>query len=306
MILRPDFTVPFVRLHMDAGAGTARFVYCGPVWRRQVAGSDRPREFLQAGFEIFEAGDPAAGDAEVLALILDALGGAPVDLVTGDLGLVLAAIAALATSPARKAALRRHVWRPARFHALLRQFGEEHGEARARRATLLAAEAEGRTRTLVGAGTAVGVRGADEVLARVAHLAEEATTPPLDPGEVARIEAVLAVGGPAPGAVGELRGLARGVPGLAAAVDRLEARLAAFAARGLRTDDLRFEASFGRTSLEYYDGMVFGALPRERDDLPPVASGGRYDALTRVLGGGAGIPAVGGIVRPEALVALCG
>ncbi|HET9067510.1 MAG TPA: ATP phosphoribosyltransferase regulatory subunit, partial [Amaricoccus sp.] len=143
-------------------------------------------------------------------------------------------------------------------------------------------------------------------LARVAHLAEEAATPPLDQGEVARIEAVLAVSGPAPAAVGELRGLARGVPGLAAAVDLLEARLAAFAARGIRPEALRFEASFGRTSLEYYDGMVFGALPRGRDDLPPLASGGRYDALTRVLGGGAGIPAVGGIVRPEALVALAG
>ena len=97
------------------------------------------------------------------------------------------------------------------------------------------------------------------------------------------------------------------VPGAnKAAVDRLEARLAAFAARGIRPEALRFEASFGRTSLEYYDGMVFGAMPRGRDDLPPVASGGRYDTLTRVLGAGQGIPAVGGIIRPEALVALCG
>ena len=64
--------------------------------------------------------------------------------------------------------------------------------------------------------------------------------------------------------------------------------------------------AFGRTSLEYYDGLVFGAMPRGRDDLPPVASGGRYDTLTRVLGAGRAIPAVGGIIRPEALVALCG
>ena len=112
MMLRPDFTVPIVRLHMDAGAEPARYVYCGPVWRRQESGSDRPREYLQAGFEVFEAGDPAAHDAEVLALIVEALGDAPVDLVTGDLGLVLAAIDALDTSAARKAALRRHVWRP--------------------------------------------------------------------------------------------------------------------------------------------------------------------------------------------------
>ena len=33
-----------------------------------------------------------------------------------------------------------------------------------------------------------------------------------------------------------------------------------------------------------------------------VASGGRYDALTTVLGSGRAIPAVGGIIRPDALV----
>ena len=123
MMLRPDFTVPIVRLHMDAGtnggAEPARYAYCGPVWRRQEWGSDRPREYLQAGLEIFAAGDPAAADAEVMALVVEALGDAPVDLVTGDLGLVLAAIDALDTTDARKAALRRHVWRPARFRALL-------------------------------------------------------------------------------------------------------------------------------------------------------------------------------------------
>ena len=40
--------------------------------------------------------------------------------------------------------------------------------------------------------------------------------------------------------------------------------------------------------------------------LPPVASGGRYDALTAVLGQGKSIPAVGGIIRPNLVVALKG
>ena len=202
MMLRPDFTVPIVRLHMDAGAEPARYVYCGPVWRRQEFGSDRPREYLQAGFEVFEGGDAAAHDAEVLALIVEALGDAPVDLVTGDLGLVLAAIDALDTSAARKAALRRHVWRPARFHALLQRFGEGHGAARAARTELLAVAAAGGTDALVAAaGVSVGKRQAGEVSARVGRLAEEAATPPLAPSDVARIEAVLAVEGAAPEAL---------------------------------------------------------------------------------------------------------
>ncbi|MFO1210740.1 MAG: ATP phosphoribosyltransferase regulatory subunit [Amaricoccus sp.] len=307
MMLRPDFTVPIVRLHMDAGAETARYVYCGPVWRRQDAGSDRPREFLQAGFEVFEAGDPAAGDAEVLALILDALGGAPVEVVTGDLGLVLAAIDALETSASRKAALRRHVWRPARFHALLHRFGDGHAAAQASRAELLAAQARGDVPALVAAaGAAVGLRAAEEVEARAAHLAAEAATPPLAPDQVEGLEAVLAVEGSATEALDALAALARRFAGLDAAVGRHAARLDALAGHGVAADGLRFEGSFGRTTLEYYDGFVFGALPRGRADLPPIASGGRYDALTRVLGRGRSIPAVGGIVRPEALLALGG
>lgn len=300
MLLRPDFTLPIVRLHMDGGAAPARYVYCGPVWRRQEFGSDRPREYLQAGFELFEAGDPAAQDAEVLALILQALGDAPVEVVTGDLGLVLAAIDALETTEARKAALRRHLWRPHRFQALLARYGEGHAAATAARARLLEAAALGFTPTLIAeAGAPVGLRSGEDVAARVARLAEEAATPPLAPAEVARIAAVLAVRGDAAEALARLRGLAA-----AAAVDRLEARLDAFAARGIDPRRLRFEAGLGRTSLEYYDGFVFAAAARARADLPAIASGGRYDALTRALGAGQGIPAVGGMVRPEALLAL--
>jgi ATP phosphoribosyltransferase regulatory subunit len=307
LLLRPDFTVPIVRLHMDAGAAPARYVYCGPVWRRQEAGSDRPREYLQAGLEIFDTGDPAATDAEVIALIAEALAPAPVDFVTGDMGLVLAAIDALDTGAARKAALRRHVWRPARFHALLAGFATGHAAAAHARADLIAAAAAGRVQELIAAaGAPVGLRGADEVAARVVRLAEDLAAPALDPAAAERIEAVLAVRGTCTEALARLRALARATAGLAPAVERFAARLDALAARGLDPARLPFEASFGRTTLEYYDGFVFGAVARDRPDLPPIASGGRYDALTRALGGGRGIPAVGGIVRPEALVALCG
>ena len=67
-------------------------------------------------------------------------------------------------------------------------------------------------------------------------------------------------------------------------------------------DKLDFEASYGRTSMEYYDGFVFGFYSEARPDLPPVASGGRYDALTQRLGQGKSIPAVGGVIRPDILL----
>ncbi len=307
MMLRPDFTVPIVRLHMAGGSLPARYVYCGPVWRRQEAGSSQPREYLQAGIEVFDGADAAACDAEVLALIVEALGSAPVKIVTGDIGLVLAAIDALATSPVRRAALRRHVWRPARFRALLERYGVRHGTFAERRADLLAAEAEGRIpEVIAAAGAPVGLRSAEEIAARVTRLAAEAATPPLDPRAVAGLEAVLALRGSSVDVLAELREIARDMPALVPAADRLAARLDAFAARGIAPESLAFEASFGRTSLEYYDGFVFGAFAPGRPDLPPIASGGRYDALTQVLGQGRRVPAVGGIVHPEALLALAG
>lgn len=305
MMLRPDFTVPIVRLHMAEGAEPARYAYCGPVWRKQEAGSKRAREYLQAGFELFESGDPAAGDAEVMALIARALEGAPVEFVTGDMGLILAAIDALATSEARKAALRRHVWRPAKFHALLRRYGTEHAGLVERRAALILARDEGRLPEMAAAaGPAIGLRLFEDIEGRAERLAIEAATPPLSAGEVELLEAVLGIEAPSGAALPRLRALASGLPGLGAAVDRFEARLDALARAGIDAGGLPFQASFGRTALEYYDGFVFGAVAPGRPDLPAIANGGRYDALTRVLGGGRGIPAVGAIIRPEALVAL--
>jgi ATP phosphoribosyltransferase regulatory subunit len=88
------------------------------------------------------------------------------------------------------------------------------------------------------------------------------------------------------------------LPAIGPAVDRFAERLAALAARGIDTGSLPFEASHGQSTLEYYDGFVF-SFHADRPGWPAVASGGRYDVLTAVLGQGRSIPAVGGILRPE-------
>lgn len=307
MMLRPDFTVPVVRLHMAHGAEPARYAYAGPVWRAQEIPGDRPREYLQAGFELFGGADRATADAEIFALIRD-LAGSDAPLVeTGDMGVLAAVVDGLETSEARRAALRRHLWRPARFRQLLDRFGAGHEVETARhRAVLEAAARDGPTALIGGAGRHVGLRGTGEIAARLARLAEEARTPPIPAGKVALIEHVLAVSAPMAEALGTLRGLEHsgsGLTGLGAACDRIEARMDALSARGVDAARLPFATSFGRTTLEYYDGFVFGMSAEGRPDLPPIASGGRYDRLTEVLGGGAGIPAIGAIIRPEALIA---
>ena len=86
------------------------------------------------------------------------------------------------------------------------------------------------------------------------------------------------------------------MPAISDAVARIEARFAAIGDHGIDPARVIFDASHGRTNMEYYDGFTFSFLAN-RASWSPVASGGRYDALTRVLGKGREIPAVGGIIR---------
>ena len=301
MMLRPDFTVPVVQAHMQGGAEPARYCYAGPVFRKQTQA--RAREYLQVGFELFAREDAAQADAEVFALFADLLRGHDLRPVTGDIGILKAAVAGLDTSAERKAALMRHIWRPRRFRALLERMGGQGPLAQAR-AALVADLARAPAATLIAdAGQIVGLRGEVEIAARIERLIADAATPLIPRAQVAALEAVLALEAPAPEALSALR--ATGWDALRPALDRLEARLDALSKAGLDVASLPFEASFGRTTMEYYDGFVFGFVSA-RADLPPVATGGRYDALTAVLGQGRAIPAVGGVIRPETLAALEG
>jgi ATP phosphoribosyltransferase regulatory subunit len=289
MMLRPDFTVPVVEAHMAEGAEPARYCYLGEVFRKQEGAAEgRAREFLQVGYEVFDRTQPARADAEVFALFSRLLAGQGLRAAIGDIGLLRAAVQGLPLSDRRRAALMRHLWRPVRFRALLERF---------------AAPARARV-PVVTEAPLLGLRGADEVAERLAWLAEDALEPPLDRGLVAALDRLLAVAGPADAAEGRLAALVADLPWIEPAVARFAERLALLAAHGSDPAALEFEASFGRTALEYYDGFVFGLSAPNRPDLPPVASGGRYDALTAVLGQGRSIPAVGGVIRPGVLAML--
>nr|WP_184009859.1 ATP phosphoribosyltransferase regulatory subunit [Rubricella aquisinus] len=304
-MLRPDFTVPVVEMHTAMGQEPARYCYAGPVWRRQEPGSDRPTEYRQVGYELFDRGDEAAADAEVFALIAAALHGRGLTVATGDMGVLRAAVSALDISERRRAALMRHIWRPARFRKLVERFAAPMAMTEARARLLDAArEGEGAVAALIKQAAPVqGVRARAEIIARAMALKEASEEPPLTAADRALLDQVTGLAGTVASAAGAVRAMARAHAGMDAAADRLTRRAAALAARGLDPATLPFAAQFGRTTLEYYDGFVFGFVDEARPDLPPIASGGRYDALTAALSGGAGIPAVGGIIRPEVLLA---
>ncbi len=287
MMLRPDFTVPVVQMHMRNGAEPARYCYLGEVFRKQDHGDTRPEhprdnEYLQAGFELF-ARDPDA-DAEVFALFHSILKPLDLQATMGDMDLLMDAVRALPLSGARRAALLHHIWRPKRFAKALARFAAPSAPRRFE----------------ASAAPWNGLRSREEMQARIARLQADAAETPLPAIWTERLQRLFTVDAPAPQALADLRALATEIPDIAEAVDRLARNLALLSARGIDVGAIRFDASHGRHTMEYYDGMTFSFVAPGRADWPPVASGGRYDALAAVLGQAQGrsIPAVGGIIRP--------
>ena len=291
VMLRPDFTVPVVQMHMDGGAEPARYCYLGEVFRKQDSGDTRPlhprdNEYLQAGFELFSR-NPLA-DAEVFALFHRMLAPYGLQAVTGDMGLLLDAVRGLPLPDARRDALLHQIWRPGRFGRLLDRF---------------ARPAQPRT---FPAPTSqwTGLRDEAEMADRMARLEADAQTPPLDPADAAQLQRLFTLRSRASDVVARLAEWQRHMPNIADAVARIDARVRAIAAAGIDPETLVFDASHGRANMEYYDGFTFTFTAPGQSDWPPVASGGRYDALTAILGKGRRIPAVGGIIRPGLLAEM--
>lgn len=292
VMLRPDFTVPVVQMHMQDGAEPARYCYLGEVFRKQDQGDTRPEnprdnEYLQAGFEMFSR-DPDA-DAELFALFHSILAPLKLEATMGDMDLLLDAVSGLPLSPVRRAALTHHIWRPKRFERMLERFSHPT------KARVFA----------VNDAPWTGQRSPEEMDERIARLEADTAEKPLPAIWRERLHRLFSVAGPAPAALDELRVLADHIPAIAEAVERLAARLKALTERGIDPATVRFDASHGRRTMEYYDGMTFTFASAGHPNWPPVASGGRYDALTAVLGQGDAIPAVGGIIRPGLVAALC-
>jgi ATP phosphoribosyltransferase regulatory subunit len=295
-MMRPDFTVPIVERHMTEGAEPARYTYNGPVWRMQDAGSTRATEFVQVGFELFDRTNPADSDAEVFALFAEILPKS-LTVTTGDVGLLQSVIGALKTSDRRRAALMRHLWRPTRFANLLEKFAQPVVDE-TRTNLLAAADKIGVDAMMENAGKFIGLRSGSEITARIAGLKADQKTAPISAEEVAVVNALLAIDTTAASALLELQTLQGAMPEIAKSVSIFARRLDALDQRSVDVNALAFKGSYGLTSMEYYDGFVFGFT----DGKNVVASGGRYDAMTAVLGTGREIPAVGGVIRPDALI----
>lgn len=307
LALRPDFTIPVARAHIDSGAAAGRYAYEGKAFRAAPAGSARAEEFLQIGVETFGGDDAAAADVEVVGLAwrsAAAGGRSDLSLILGDIALFAAFIDSLALAPALAARLKRLFTRPRLLQAELDRAGEASDEAAARLVNPLegvpAGEGEAALRrlwTLAGIEP-VGGRPTEEIVRRLADRAEAARMPPLTVAEAEAVRRFLAVSDAPEAALAAIGALAGPAPGaLEAALAVWRRRLAGLAAQGVPADRITLTAAFGR-AFGYYDGLVFEVRSAALGEARPVAAGGRYDSLPARLGAPSAQGAVGCMVRP--------
>ena len=309
LCLRPDLTIPTCKWQVESGNPyPARLCYHGLAFRHRSG--DGPSQFYQAGAELLGLQDRAAGDVEMMTLAVDALraaGLADFEMKIGDLGLFATLVDALDVPAQWRGRLKRHFWRSGYFEALL-----------ARMVSGAMNEAERAIDALHGLGlmdlkpaiealidkegdAPLGGRTREEIIERLTIQASDGAAPRLDASVADTITRMLAVSGPASGALEQIRTLTKSV---AAKMEKplaaMETRLAALKALGVDPGSVRFVAHFGR-NLEYYTGFVFEFWTR--GGIIEIAGGGRYDTLLESLGAPRGTTAVGCAIRSERLLA---
>lgn len=306
--LRPDFTIPAARLHIESGRAGGRYYYEGKAFRAAPRGREAYEEFLQIGLEAFEADDPPLADAAMAGLAWRAaLAGGREDLTLlfGDVALFGAFLAQMGLAAPLAARLQAVFSRPWRLERELTGAAEATGEAPAgglRGLLLGLSEAQGgavleEIWALAGVEP-VGHRSAGEIVRRLAARAEVGAGPRLSGAEAAMLRRYLGIDG-APqaslAAVASLCGADH--PALAAAMAGWERRLDAMAKARAPADRMRLSTAFGR-GFGYYDGVLFEVRSAGLGEDEPVAAGGRYDSLPARLGHPRTTGAVGCMVRP--------
>jgi ATP phosphoribosyltransferase regulatory subunit len=324
LCLRPDLTVPTCRLYLERhpqADAPARYCYNGPAFRFQPAGADasHPREFRQAGIEAFGGEDREDADARTLMLVLVALQQAGLrtwKLRMGDLGLFAALLEAAEMPERWRRRLRHQFWRPDAFRAELRRLttnparGFESLPRRliealdpndpARAESLVTEELDKRGFDVFG------VRSLAEITEGMLALAADAKAKPLEQSKAALIEGYLEVKAYADQAPARLRALIdKPQDRFAAAIDAFDRRGKLLKEGGVDLSDVPFSGEFGR-NVAYYSGFVFEVLALSLGAASPVAGGGRYDGLLRAVGAPRDVPAVGGAIHTERLLAVVG
>jgi len=309
LMLRPDFTVPIVQMHIKSNEEKAQYCYSGKVWRKQDHLSLRPSEYLQVGIECFGGNNVAKEDAKLFSIINTAVGLTHLKVVTGDLGVLRSAINGLEINSRCKNALLRQLWRPKRFLQVLKYFSNSASYLNNEKRHIIDLLNSGKLKEKLNLyNPIIGLRTQKDIIDRVSELSNDIEYNQLKATDVNLLENLLKISCSLNEASKNIKNLTNSHEYLEKSAILLENRLDYLAQLDIDVKKIDFEVSFGRTSMEYYDGFVFEMGPINNDSPIPFAQGGRYNELTRILSHLEGCEkspsSVGGIIRPEILHAF--
>ena len=288
LCLRPEYTIPVCRQHVESGREAGEYCYLGPVFRQRREGFG---EFLQVGAESIGRADRCPADADMLGLALDGYGvgwGEPYKVRLGDMGLLDAIFDALGVPTA----LRRRVTRDLAAGKGVKALANGEPQETSRYAGLLAAiEGQDPKAARAFVEDVISIAGLSQVGGRTAaeiadrFLAKAESRPGLAERSRSVLQRYLAIRGDLDDSADAVRMLAReeGLD-LTEALDRFDERTGFIAARGIDLKRLVFAADFVRV-LDYYTGFIFEVRPAGKPEGWYVAAGGRYDRLFEHLGG---------------------
>jgi ATP phosphoribosyltransferase regulatory subunit len=308
--LRPDFTIAAARSHIESGRKEGRYFYEGKAFRAARPGLDDHEEFLQIGLEVFDSGDAADTDAEIIGLAWRAAsagGRGDLGLELGDAALFAAFVDTLGLEPSLAGRIKRSFSSPRRLRDELERAGDNqrpHARTEADRLSALlsglpeaeAAQVLEELWALAGVEP-VGGRSAAEIAHRLAARGPASEAATLTPAQAARISEFLAISDTPRAALESVARLAQGGDRFEAAIKGWRMRLAALEDAGAPMSAVRLSTAFGR-DFGYYDGMLFEVRSAALGDRRALAAGGRYDSLFARLGSHLSCGAVGCMVRP--------
>ena len=295
LCLRPEYTIPVAREHLRLNSREiAQYFYMGPVFRFRNDGSG---EFLQGGMELIGRKDEVAADAECVAHALQALDylqhSSP-SVLFADMGLLTSVLDALKLSEARKHHVMRHIIAEknldggtspdqtvGRKHAALIDAIEKHDPD--------AVKAFIEDVFSIAGITHIGGRSTSQIAER--FLTKTSDQAALTQEQKQILDHYLSISGEPDDCVEKIRTFAQEAGlDIAPAISEFETRTGFIASFKADLSCFRFDARFVR-NMDYYTGFIFEIYSPFCDK--PVAAGGRYNHLFRLLGADTMIPAVG-------------
>lgn len=320
LCLRPDFTIPVCRQHLEHGEADRRADYCysGPVFRQRTQGSG---EIPQLGAESLGREDRDEADADMLGLAvaaLDTFGIRDRDIYIGDETLFASVLSGLDLPAVWQRRLRDLFGETDKLSAAIgRMAGADQSSDDTRDvrlgflAALEGADPEAAHAVVedllsIAGISAVGGRTPSEIADRFLEQAALANGSGNQTRAAEVLKSFLAIRGNAEDSVSALEKFA-GDTGLnlSDAIAGYRNRLDAIRARNIDPADLTFAADFGRR-LDYYTGFVFEIHSRNPEAGGQLVGGGRYDRLVKLLGAGTEVPAIGFSIWLDRIAKLSG